>query len=66
MSNKCHHQRATWLEKQKGATAKQITENFLQVSVSISLFLAGLGLCCFSGFSLVAVYGLLTVGVFSC
>ena len=33
VSNKCYHQRATWLEKQKGATAKQVTENFLQVSL---------------------------------
>jgi len=33
VSNKCHHQRPTWLEKQKGAIAKQITEDFLQVSL---------------------------------
>ena len=25
----CHHQRPTWLEKQKGAIAKPITEDFL-------------------------------------
>ena len=31
------------------------------IIVSVSLFLAGLGLCCYSGFSLVAVCGLLTV-----
>ena len=33
VSKQCHHQRATWLEKQKGVTAKQITEDFLQVSL---------------------------------
>ena len=31
------------------------------IIVSVSLFLTGLGLCCFLGFSLVAVCGLLTV-----
>ena len=63
MSNKlCYHQRATWLEKQKGATAskqQKILRDF--IIVSIYLFLAGLGLCCCSSSSLVTVCGLLTV-----
>ena len=34
VSNKlCHHQRPAWLEKQKGAIEKQVTEDFLQVSL---------------------------------
>ena len=64
MSNKlCYHQRATWLEKQKGATEENNRRFSLRVFiiVSISLFLAGLGLCCCSGSSLVTVCGLLTV-----